>query len=133
MDANGTLQRSWYDGSNWNTQALPGSPLGFQLLAIEGSVAVIFYVGKSGRLEFTAGAGSNWSTVTLPGRPSLLLGVLPFGVINSSKYGPPIDGPHVFFRADDGSLQQTWQDVSGNWQNQTLPAATAVRGGFDLP
>jgi Repeat of unknown function (DUF346) len=74
-----------------------------------------FYIVAAQLFEhyFNLTDGTN-SEQQLPGSPLRLLGVAEFH-----------DGPHVFYLASDGSLQQTYGD-DGNWQTGTIAPPNTV-------
>lgn len=66
-----------------------------------------------------------------PGVPVRLLGV------SYVDYSEQYPGPHIFFAASDGSLQQTWGD-DGDWHNETIaayspPTTYPLPQGCNLP
>lgn len=129
---NQTLQTSWWDGTFWVNRPIPGSPLNLHLEAcafVPSGTSVeqhVFFIGGDGGLEQTWLDQSGWKHQPLPGRPSRLLG--------AGSYFPrwPQVMPqeqHVFFRADDGTLWQSWWDGTG-WNTQPLPTITPLSRDF---
>lgn len=132
---NQALQTSWWDGTRWNNRPLPGSPLGLQLetcaFVPSGSSVEqhVFFVGQDGGLEQTWLDQSGWKHQALPGRPSRILG--------AGSYFPRYihalpQEQHVFFRADDGTLGQSWWDGTDDtsWNTQPLPTITPLSRDF---
>jgi hypothetical protein len=122
-----TLQQSWWDGSQWQNQTLPGLASSPNVLAAaftntkQGSRVEqhIFYVAPGGSLGQSWWDGQGWHSQSLPGSPQRLLGVFAYYELKNPEL-------HVFFRATDAALTQTWWD-GYQWQTQSLPAATPVR------
>jgi hypothetical protein len=111
-----TLQQSYFNGSTWINQTLPGSP------SLAGGLATsnyssgeqhVFFVGSGNTLQQSYFNGSTWIHQTLPGAPGRVLA--------ADDY---LDGStlqqHVFFAAQSGGLQQSYFNGT-TWINQTLP------------
>jgi Fungal fucose-specific lectin len=119
-----SLQQSWWDGSHWRNQPVPGVASSPNLLAAAFTRSAnlieehVFYIAQNGALGQSWWDGQTWHEQSLPGSPERLLGVFAY-------YANRHPELHVFFRAVDGALTQTWWD-GYQWQTQALPAP-AVR------
>jgi PKD repeat protein len=80
------------------------------------------FVRSAGGLVADTWDGASWLQVAVPGQPSAS------GGITALSYPDPAVGdattPHVYFRAADGSLAQTYLLASG-WMTQDLPGQPA--------
>lgn len=118
------LQQMLWNGSSWVPQLVNPSPPNQQLLSEPLAADClndnngltqrnVFYIGYDGALYWayaTAPLSTSWQIQNLGLTPQRLLAVQVY------------DGAlHVFFRAGDGTLQQTWQN-EGQWTSMTINA-----------
>jgi hypothetical protein len=128
----GSIYRTWYDGA-WQNEAIAGavggdpvatsnpSNAGFMKergVWIYGDLTSLYtaWLNVSGPIDGPAD-GSDQP----PGSPARILGVGAFS-----------DGPHTFFAANNGTLQQTWGD-DDNWSIMTTMPASSPPNPYPSP
>ena len=115
---NGQLAQSWWDGTNWNRQSLPGTPAGIpaSIVTYDGLLQHVYFVATDGSLQQSWFDGTNWNNQSLPGSQ---LGEW----VQAGEYRNPSTGvneQHAFYVDTNGQLGQSWWDGQ-NWNQQQLP------------
>jgi hypothetical protein len=129
----GELAESWWDGSAWHSQGLPGR-LGGAIPTIRAVGQHVFFVGEGDQVQHSWWAGDRWlNEVVNPGFNPKGFSVLA-GSYQDSDTAP--EQMHVFYAGQDGNLHQSWKALNygiGGWSHGQLPgkpSSLIAFGGF---